>query len=102
MSVQIIYDAPAHLTMPERFLLYSLIYGLRPASVLAIGTAQGGATLESNLTLDGVDNPGVPQKDATRDEECPKRQGCSRRWDRNSLKQKPHESINRRLHALKF
>ena len=66
MSVQIIYDAPAHLTMPERFLLYSLIYGLRPASVLEIGIAQGGAALESNLTLGDVDNPGVPQKDATR------------------------------------
>ena len=54
MSVQIIYDAPAHLTMPERFLLYSLIYGLRPASVLEIGTAQGGAAMIICAAMDAV------------------------------------------------
>jgi len=54
MSVQIIYDAPAHLTLPERFLLYSLIYGLRPASALEIGTAQGGAAMIMCAALDAV------------------------------------------------
>lgn len=54
MSVQILYDAPAHLTMPERFLLYSLVYGLRPASAVEIGTAQGGAAMIICTAMDAV------------------------------------------------
>ena len=54
MSVQILYDAPAHLTMPERFLLYSLVYGLRPVSAVEIGTAQGGAAMIICAAMDAT------------------------------------------------
>lgn len=39
-----VYSAPAELRMPERVVLYSLIFGLQPRNCLEIGTFRGGST----------------------------------------------------------
>jgi len=45
MSFDIIYQSPAQMLLSERTLLYALVYGLRPAVALEIGTAQGGSAM---------------------------------------------------------
>lgn len=45
MSIDILHEAPAQMIFPERLLLYSLIYGLRPTTVLEIGSAEGGSAM---------------------------------------------------------
>jgi predicted O-methyltransferase YrrM len=47
-------QAPAWMTMGERVVLYGLIVGLRPASILEIGTFQGGSTLIMCAALDDL------------------------------------------------
>lgn len=39
-----VYTSPAELRMPERVLLYSLVFGLQPRNCLEIGTFRGGST----------------------------------------------------------
>ncbi len=39
-----VYTSPAELRMPERVVLYSLIFGLQPRNCLEIGTFRGGST----------------------------------------------------------
>lgn len=50
----IIYTTPAHMTSPERVLLYSLIFGLRPRRCLEIGTHKGGSALIIAAALDDL------------------------------------------------
>lgn len=45
MRIDILHEAPAQMIFPERLLLYSLIYGLRPTAVLEIGSAEGGSAM---------------------------------------------------------
>jgi len=54
--MQILYDAPAQLVMPERLLLYSLVSGLRPTAAVEIGTAEGGAAMIICAAMDAVGN----------------------------------------------
>jgi predicted O-methyltransferase YrrM len=46
--------APAWMTLGERFVLYSLVLGLRPRRVLEIGTFRGGSTLIVAAALDDL------------------------------------------------
>lgn len=39
-----VYTSPAEMRMPERVLLYSLVFGLQPKNCLEIGTFRGGST----------------------------------------------------------
>jgi predicted O-methyltransferase YrrM len=39
-----VYTAPAEMRMPERVLLYSLVFGLQPRNCLEIGTFRGGSS----------------------------------------------------------
>jgi predicted O-methyltransferase YrrM len=50
----IIYTTPAHMTAPERVLLYSLILGLHPQRCLEIGTHKGGSALIIGAALDDL------------------------------------------------
>jgi predicted O-methyltransferase YrrM len=50
----VIYTTPAHMTAPERVLLYSLILGLRPERCLEIGTHKGGSALIIGAALDDL------------------------------------------------
>jgi predicted O-methyltransferase YrrM/SAM-dependent methyltransferase len=50
----IIYTTPAHMTAPERVLLYSLVLGLRPQRCLEIGTHKGGSALIIGAALDDL------------------------------------------------
>jgi precorrin-6B methylase 2 len=54
MSLQIIYETPAQLLLPERVLLYSLVYGLRPTVAVEIGTSEGGAALIICAAMDAA------------------------------------------------
>jgi predicted O-methyltransferase YrrM/SAM-dependent methyltransferase len=50
----VIYTTPAHMTAPERVLLYSLVLGLRPRRCLEIGTHKGGSALVIGAALDDL------------------------------------------------
>jgi SAM-dependent methyltransferase/predicted O-methyltransferase YrrM len=50
----VVYTTPAHMTAPERVLVYSLILGLRPARCLEIGTHKGGSALIIGAALDDL------------------------------------------------
>jgi predicted O-methyltransferase YrrM len=50
----IIYTTPAHMTAPERVLLYSLVLGLQPQRCLEIGTHKGGSALIIGGALDDL------------------------------------------------
>lgn len=43
MPIEVVYEVPAQMVLPERLLLYSLVYALRPTLALEIGTAEGGS-----------------------------------------------------------
>jgi predicted O-methyltransferase YrrM len=45
MPFEILYESPAQMVLPERMLLFALIYGLRPTLALEIGTAEGGSAM---------------------------------------------------------
>jgi predicted O-methyltransferase YrrM len=49
-----IHDAPVHMLPPERVLLYALVFGLRPARCLEIGTLYGGSAMITVAALDDV------------------------------------------------
>ena len=55
MPFEIFYESPAQMVLPERLLLYSLIYGLRPAMVLEIGTAEGGSAMIICAAMDAAE-----------------------------------------------
>ncbi|MFN2503613.1 MAG: class I SAM-dependent methyltransferase [Acidimicrobiales bacterium] len=50
----IIHDAPVWMTMQERVVLYGLVAGLQPRTVLEIGTFQGGSTMIMCAALDDL------------------------------------------------
>lgn len=50
----IIYSAPVFMTWPERVVLYSLVFGLRPQRCLEIGTKAGGSALIIGAALDDI------------------------------------------------
>ncbi|HXJ33717.1 MAG TPA: class I SAM-dependent methyltransferase [Candidatus Eisenbacteria bacterium] len=50
----VIYTTPAHMTAPERVLVYSLVLGLRPQRCLEIGTHKGGSALIIGAALDDL------------------------------------------------
>ena len=50
-----IYSISAELLMPERLLLYGLVYGLKPAVCLEIGTFHGGSSLLICAAMDDSD-----------------------------------------------
>jgi predicted O-methyltransferase YrrM len=49
-----IFNDKAQLRMPERVLLYALIYALKPRMVLEIGTCEGGSALIIGGSLDDI------------------------------------------------
>lgn len=53
-----IYTAPAEMEMPERVMLYSLIYGLKPRYCLEIGTLRGGS---ATIICGAMDDTGYGQ-----------------------------------------
>lgn len=53
-----IYTAPAEMMMPERVMLYSLIYGLKPRYCLEIGTFRGGS---ATIICGAMDDTGYGQ-----------------------------------------
>src|SRR5262249_33564964 len=55
MPFEIFYESPAQMVLPERMLLYSLIYGLRPGLVLEIGTAEGGSAMIICAAMDAAE-----------------------------------------------
>ena len=50
----IVQTAPALMTVSERVVLYSLIFGLRPQRILEIGTKLGGSALVIGAALDDI------------------------------------------------
>jgi len=56
--LDVIRWTPAWMTRAERLLLYALIFGLRPASYLEIGTFKGGSALVVAAAMDASDNTG--------------------------------------------
>jgi SAM-dependent methyltransferase/predicted O-methyltransferase YrrM len=50
----VVYTTPAHMTAPERVVLYSLVFGLRPRRCLEIGTHKGGSALVIGAALDDL------------------------------------------------
>jgi predicted O-methyltransferase YrrM len=50
----IVYRTPAHMSMAERIVLYSLVIGLRPERSLEIGTHKGGSALIIVAALDDL------------------------------------------------
>lgn len=57
-SLEVLRWAPVWMTGAERLLLYTLIYGLRPARYLEIGTLHGGSALIVTAALDARQAPG--------------------------------------------
>jgi predicted O-methyltransferase YrrM len=49
-----IYHAPGHLGWPQRTVLYSMVFGVRPGNVLIVGTNQAGAALIVGTALEDV------------------------------------------------
>jgi predicted O-methyltransferase YrrM len=49
-----IHDAPVHMLPPERVLLYSMIFGVRPTRCLEIGTLHGGSAMITVAALDDL------------------------------------------------
>ncbi len=49
-----VLTAPAEMLLPERLLLYSLIFGLRPKRYVEIGTFRGGSTVIACAAMDDV------------------------------------------------
>src|SRR5713226_6816576 len=54
MTFEIIYESPAQLLLPERLLLYALVYGLRPSVAVEIGTCEGGGALIICAAMDAA------------------------------------------------
>jgi predicted O-methyltransferase YrrM len=50
----VIYTAPALMTLSERVILYSLVFGLRPQRCLEIGSNKGGSSLIISAALDDI------------------------------------------------
>lgn len=57
-SLDVIRWAPAWMTRGERLLLFALVFGLRPARYLEIGTFQGGSALIVAAAMDASGSPG--------------------------------------------
>jgi predicted O-methyltransferase YrrM len=57
-SLEVLNWAPALLTSSERLMLYSLIYSLRPARYLEIGTMKGGSALITSAAMDASNSEG--------------------------------------------
>lgn len=57
-SLEVIRQAPAWMTRGERLLLFALIFGLRPARYLEIGTFQGGSALIVAASMDASGSHG--------------------------------------------
>lgn len=49
-----IHDAPVHMLPPERVLLYSMVFGVRPQRCLEIGTLHGGSAMITVAALDDI------------------------------------------------
>lgn len=49
-----IYDAPAWMSLSERVVLYSTVFGLRPRNTLEVGTFRGGAAMIIVAALDDI------------------------------------------------
>jgi predicted O-methyltransferase YrrM len=49
-----VHDAPVHMLPPERVLLYSTIFGVRPERCLEIGTLHGGSAMITVAALDDI------------------------------------------------
>lgn len=49
-----ILDAPVHMLPPERVLLYSTVFGVRPERCLEIGTLHGGSAVITVAALDDI------------------------------------------------
>jgi predicted O-methyltransferase YrrM len=50
----VIYTAPALMTLSERVILYSIVFGLRPRRCLEIGTNKAGSSLIISAALDDI------------------------------------------------
>jgi predicted O-methyltransferase YrrM len=50
----VVYTAPSLMTMSERVVLYSTVFGLRPQRCLEIGTSRGGSALIITAALDDL------------------------------------------------
>lgn len=57
-SLEVLHWTPANLTRAERLLIYTLTFGLRPASYLEIGTFQGGSALIVSAAMKASENKG--------------------------------------------
>jgi predicted O-methyltransferase YrrM len=57
-SLEVIRWAPAWMTRAERLILYALIFALRPARYLEIGTFQGGSALIVAAAMEAVGSKG--------------------------------------------
>ena len=57
-ALEVIRWAPVWMTRAERLLLYTLIFGLRPARYLEIGTLKGGSALIVAAAMDATDSAG--------------------------------------------
>jgi predicted O-methyltransferase YrrM len=54
MLLEVIHAAPAQMLLPERLMLYALVYGLRPQRALEVGTAEGGAAMIMCAAMDAA------------------------------------------------
>ena len=57
-SMEWLRTAPVWMTLAERLLLFSLVYGLRPQRYLEIGTLQGGSALLACHAMDMTESSG--------------------------------------------
>jgi predicted O-methyltransferase YrrM len=57
-SLEVVQWAPVWMTRAERLLLYTLIFGLRPARYLEIGTLEGGSALIVAAAMDALESKG--------------------------------------------